>query len=205
MRHTSWKRQAFVNEYLKDLNGARAAIRAGYSAHSAREIASELLLIPEVATEIERAMEQRRIRTQMEHDEVINEVALLAFSRVTNYAVDEDTGDLMLRDTAPLGAVAAVRSVKHQKRVHEAKDGAVVTTLETHIELWDKPRMLFLLGRHLGLFSDRIEVTGPNGGPVETVTRIERRILPQLPPSSLLDAPHRSGVIPAQDDSRNER
>jgi hypothetical protein len=36
------KQQAFIREYLKDRNGAAAAVRAGYSAHTAKVIASRL-------------------------------------------------------------------------------------------------------------------------------------------------------------------
>lgn len=47
------KRERFCREYSVDYNGAQAAIRAGYSKHSAKEIASELLTIPNVKARIE--------------------------------------------------------------------------------------------------------------------------------------------------------
>lgn len=47
-RPTSPRRQLFIDEYLKDMNGAQAAIRAGYSERSARAIAYELLQMPEI-------------------------------------------------------------------------------------------------------------------------------------------------------------
>jgi phage terminase small subunit len=199
------RQEAFAAEFLIDLNATKAAVRAGYSAHSAAEQAHELMKQPDIASAIERGMAQRALRTQLAQDIVIDELAHLAFSRITHYTVDEDTGNLVLRDTAPLGAMAAVAAVKHRKRVRIEQDGAVVTTFDTEIRLWDKPRALLLLGRHVGLFRDRIELTGPNGGPIETVSRVERVILPMLPPSSLLNAPTHSGVIPAQDDSERER
>jgi phage terminase small subunit len=52
------KRKAFVTEYVKDKNGAQAAIRAGYSPKTARAIASELLTIPDVAQEIAKRQER---------------------------------------------------------------------------------------------------------------------------------------------------
>ena len=46
-------RQArFVQEYLIDRNGAAAAVRAGYSAHTARQIAYEILTRPDVAAAV---------------------------------------------------------------------------------------------------------------------------------------------------------
>lgn len=46
------KQAAFVAEYLIDLNGTQAAIRAGYSEDTARSIASENLSKPNIADAI---------------------------------------------------------------------------------------------------------------------------------------------------------
>jgi hypothetical protein len=42
------KQQAFIREYLVDLNGTQAAIRAGYSPRTANEQAAELLAKPSI-------------------------------------------------------------------------------------------------------------------------------------------------------------
>ncbi len=65
-------RQAcFVAEYLVDLNGAAAAIRAGYSKSRARQQAYRLSQKPEVQEAIAAAIEERSKRTQVSQDEVI--------------------------------------------------------------------------------------------------------------------------------------
>lgn len=46
------KQQRFVEEYMIDMNGTQAAIRAGYSANSAAAIADENLRKPEIANEL---------------------------------------------------------------------------------------------------------------------------------------------------------
>lgn len=43
------KQQRFVDEYLIDLNATQAAIRAGYSEKTAKEIGSENLTKPNIA------------------------------------------------------------------------------------------------------------------------------------------------------------
>lgn len=191
------KQTQFAHEYVIDLNGAQAAIRAGYSARSATERAYELLRMPEIAALIEKLMAERAVRTQIQQDAVINELAHLAFSCVTHYTVNEETGDLALSDTAPVGAMAAVQTVNHRKRVRVDKDGATVTTYDTEVRLWDKPKALFLLGRHVGLFADRVEHVMPSGPPI---TRVEVVVLPALPPGALAIQAS-AGVIPAQDDT----
>jgi len=47
------KQRVFCQEYIRDWNGTRAAIAAGYSENSAKEIASENLTKPNIAAYIE--------------------------------------------------------------------------------------------------------------------------------------------------------
>lgn len=179
------RQEAFVNEYLIDLNGTKAAIRAGYAPGSAGVEANRLLKQPDIAAAVGSSIAQRAVRTEMDQDRVIDELGHLAFSNVNHFEIDDDTGDLVLRDGAPCGALAAVQSVRHRKRVHVEKNGAVVTTHDSDIRLWNKVAALHLLGRHVGLFSERMEHSGPNGAPIERVTKIERVILPDLPSGAL--------------------
>lgn len=65
------RQRAFVEEYLVDLNGAQAAIRAGYSARTARQIAEENLSKPDIAAEIETAIRARSERTGITADQVL--------------------------------------------------------------------------------------------------------------------------------------
>lgn len=53
------RQQRFVDEYLIDLNATQAAIRAGYSAKTARSVGSENLTKPDIAAAINRTMGQR--------------------------------------------------------------------------------------------------------------------------------------------------
>jgi len=57
------KQQRFIAEYLVDLNGTQAAIRAGYSAKTARAIACENLKKPALAAKLRRHSVAKKIRT----------------------------------------------------------------------------------------------------------------------------------------------
>ena len=65
------KQQAFVNEYLVDLNATQAAIRAGYSEKTASEMGYENLSKPQIADAIQKAMEKRSGRTEIDQDYVL--------------------------------------------------------------------------------------------------------------------------------------
>lgn len=170
------RQAAFVKEYLVDLNATQAAVRAGYSSDSAQAQSSVLMTQPHIAAAVERGKAQRAARVNVQQDEIIHELAALANSRVDHYVVD-DNGNIQLAEGAPDNAMAAVKSVKRRKTIREDKAGNITIVYDVTIELHDKPGQLKLLGRHIGLFADKIEHTGRNGGPIETVTRIESVIV----------------------------
>jgi phage terminase small subunit len=146
------RRERFVAEYIIDLNGKQAAIRAGYSEKTAEAQASRLLRNVKVQEAIAAAKAARAERTGITADRVLAELELLAFSDHTHYQVS-DLGGVTLADGAPAGAHRAVSSIKHRIRTDE--DGEV--TREVEIKIWDKPGMLRLAG------SPRGPVPGPHG------------------------------------------
>jgi len=65
------KQYRFIDEYLIDLNGAQAAIRAGYSPHCAKEQASRLLTYAHVQAEIEERNKDIEIRLEISRENVL--------------------------------------------------------------------------------------------------------------------------------------
>jgi phage terminase small subunit len=153
------KQQRFVDEYLIDLNGKQAAIRAGYSAKTAHVQAARLLSKANVAAFVAERMAERSERTEIKQDEVLQELLTLLRSDVRDFVVDEKTGVLDLREGAPETAWRAVSSVKHRTIVKgEGKKREV--THEAEVRLWDKPAALKMAGQHLGLYTEKVEHSG---------------------------------------------
>ena len=65
------KQQRFVDEYLIDLNATQAAIRAGYSRNSARQIGVENLTKPVIAAAVAKAKRERSERTEIDAEWVL--------------------------------------------------------------------------------------------------------------------------------------
>ena len=158
------RQRAFVHEYLQDLNATQAAIRAGYSPHTAGEASYELLNNPRISVAVEKAKAQRLARVNISADSIISEIHALATSRVEHYYID-DFGNVQPTPEAPDNAMAAVSSIK--KKIHHDKEGGI--TYEVEFRLWDKPGQLKLMGKHAGVKAclDRVEVSGINGAPIE--------------------------------------
>ncbi len=141
------KLKLFCDEYLIDLNGTQAAIRAGYSPKTAKAIASENLTKPDVRAYIDRKMAERSKRTGVNADRVIEELARVAFVNAAN-VIDAETATL--RPDVTADDTAAIQSVKVKTF---GEDG-----IEREIKLADKLKALELLGKHLGMFKDNINL-----------------------------------------------
>ena len=146
-------RQAqFCEEYLVDLNGTQAAIRAGYAARSAAVTACTLLRDAKIQARIAELQQARAERTQMDQDRVLLELAALSFSDIRRYEIS-DTGRVTLADGAPDHAMRAVGSIRAW--ITREKDGTTTRTVE--LKLWDKPASLRMAGQHLGMFREIVE------------------------------------------------
>jgi phage terminase small subunit len=148
------KQACFVEEYLIDLNGTKAAIRAGYSARTAEVQASRLLRNAKVQVALEDAIQARSKRTEVTADRVVTEFARLAFANMRDYW--PRTGETIDLHRLDQDRTAAVEEVT----IDEAVDMAGVVHRRTRLKLHDKKGALDSLARHLGLFVDRHVVEG---------------------------------------------
>lgn len=149
MANLTPKQQRFVEEYLIDLNATQAAIRAGYSEKTAAVIGAENLIKPNIAKAIQEAQNKRTERTEITQDYVLSNIKKVVERCMQQEAVQSRDGSPLLVE-GPEGNLACLFEFKEQ--------GAL--------------KGLELLGKHLGMFKDKIEHTGPNGGDINvTITR----------------------------------
>lgn len=144
------KQRRFCDEYLIDLNATQAAIRAGYSPKSARDIGSENLTKPHIRACIEKAMAEQSKRTGVNADRVVRELARIAFVNPTD-VVNTDKATVL--PGAAKDDTAAIASVKVK-----TSNSGTGKSVEREIRFHDKNKALELLGRHLGMFNDKLNV-----------------------------------------------
>ncbi len=156
----SKKRAAFCREYVFDYNGTQAAIRAGYSKRTADRQAEQLLKKLEVKEEIKRLEALKKRRCRVKTDDVIKEIANLAFSSLPDFVdVKKQTVTIKDFDKLTKEQKACLSEISTKETAH----GTCIS-----FKLHSKTKALEMLGRHLGLFVDKHEVSGPDGGPIET-------------------------------------
>lgn len=141
------KQKLFIEEYLIDLNATQAAIRAGYSTDTAKEIGCENLTKPNIRMHIDKALAERSRRTGVTADRVVQELAKIAFVNAVDVI---DPGTATIKEDALPEDTAAIQSVKVKTF---GEDG-----LEREIKMADKIKALELLGKHMGMFKDKVDV-----------------------------------------------
>ena len=144
------KQQRFCEEYLVDLNATQAAIRAGYSKKTARSQGQRLLTNVDIQREIQRRMDERSQRTGIDGDRVVQELERIAFAKITD-VLDYGPDGVHLKDCSQVSSevLAAIASVTN----HTTKKGRKAVRLKMH----NKIAALTLLGRHLGLFTNKVQ------------------------------------------------
>lgn len=148
------KQKLFVEEYLIDLNATQAAIRAGYSVKTAMEQGYQLLQKTSVSEAIATAMANRSRRTGITADRVLNELAKIGFANAADI-IEFDEATVV--DGVKRDDTACIQSIK--VKTIPTEDGDIT---EREVKLYDKKAALELIGRHLGMFKDKIEVSGTN-------------------------------------------
>lgn len=150
------KQARFVEEYLKDLNGTQAAIRAGYSEKTAGTIAEQNLRKLEIAAAVEAAREKRSQKAGVDAAWLLERLA----AEATADAADlyDEAGNLKpVKDWPLIWRQGLVQGIE----VEQIGDVGNVRK----IKLDSRVKRLELIGKHIGVkaFSDIVEHKGLDG------------------------------------------
>lgn len=163
------KHLKFVEEYLRNGgNGTAAALLAGFGPAGAKVTASRLLRNPAVAARIAAGKERQNGRVEgivgeevITPERVLTEVTRIAYSD-PGQALNED-GTPKRMSEIPEATRRAISKIK----VRVTDDGAQLVELS----FWDKPKGLEMLGKRLKLFTDKVELSGEGGEPLQIVVQ----------------------------------
>lgn len=172
------KQKRFANEYLADpeLNATRAyqiAYPKVKKYETAAAAATRLLKNVNVAAYIEKRMKDREKRTEITQDMVLKELAAIGFAKASDYAkviekqavyttkdgtriplCDEKGSPVMINDVKL--TLTDELSEEQVRAIAEIKQGKYGIEVVQN----DKVKALELIGRHLGMFKDKLEVSG---------------------------------------------
>jgi len=174
------KQKLFVEYYLQSWNATQASRKAGYKGNytTLQSVGSENLRKPLIREEIQKRISE----TIMDANEVLSRLGSMARGfDIANYIEQVPIYESNKKDGKYLAGYAmkvdfeALKTDGYShliKRVSSTKRGTMI------IEWHDQMQALVHIGKHFKLFTDRREVSGPDGGPIEiddkTLTDEER-------------------------------
>ena len=151
------KEQAFIKLWPVTMCQVESARRAGYKAPE--QMGKQLMWKPEIRDAIRQALEKRLKKYEAEADQVIQDLADIAHLDKSQIFQIKD-GRLIVTDTNLL-----------PERVRRCISKVSQTQHGIRIEFDDRVKALELLGRHLALFTDNLNVSGqPKDRPIDEMT-----------------------------------
>lgn len=167
------KQKIFCDEYLVDLNATRA-YKAAYKNikkdETAKASGSRLLTNVNVKDYIDKRMKDREKRTEITQDMVIQELSKIAFAKGTDYAkvveksymkpILDDQGHKVDEEEVFYKDVEVMETDNLTEDQKRAISSIKSTKFGVSVETCDKVKALELLGKHLGMFTDKVEVNG---------------------------------------------
>lgn len=183
------KERLFLQEYFVDLNGTRAAQRAGYSpdnSNAAAITACKLHKKPHIKAAIDKLFESRGISKLR----ILEEMAKVAYANIGDFVRVVD-GKVCVTDFDKLTPEQIASICTVTETISEF--GTSIT-----VKPYDKLTALLYLGKASRLFVERAEISGPNGGPIpieDTTEQIRKRIAERLDKMAALFAPQPEKTI----------
>ena len=149
----------FCDEYLIDLNATKA-YKVAYpnckKDETANAASSRMLRNVKVQEYISERMKQLEQRTEVTQDMVIKELAKIAFLDIRKlYTENGQLKNIADMDSETAGAISSLETLEEYEGYGNNREKIGDTQ---KVKLLDKTKALELLGRHLGIFNDKIDV-----------------------------------------------
>jgi len=159
------KQERFCLEYVVDCSPREAAIRTGYKEKRASSAALKLMAKPDIVERIAELQHELQVKLGVTREQVVQELAKLAFTDLTD-VVDFTGANIRIRspleiDPQVLGAISEISEKDTGFRI------------ERRVKMHDKKGALDSLAKHLGMFTDKVEHSGPSGGPIDNKFFVE--------------------------------
>lgn len=158
------KQERFCQEFVVDLNGTQAAIRAGYSPKTANRIASQLLSKLDI--------QERIAELQKEVAKEVKFSAVDAYREMVRH-LTYDVKDFFRLEEKPIVAGGEVIGSRQEVVLvdYDKLDGTLIqeicqTANGIRIKLPCRQKALEMIGRKNGIFIDKKELTGKDGFPI---------------------------------------
>jgi phage terminase small subunit len=152
------QQELFCQEYVKDLNGKNAALRAGYAETSAQTQSSRLISNVKVQQRITELNNKKLKTVKVDAETILSELLKLATSDIRK--LFNENGGLLPPSQWPDDIAPAVASIQVDELFDYDKGEKYQVGVTKKVKLWDKNAALDKLAKHLGLLIEKVELSG---------------------------------------------
>lgn len=138
------KQELFCKEYVIVLNATQAAIRAGYSEKTARQVGSLNMTKVDILDRIAELRKKTLEKLDISHERIAREYAKIGFSNISD-CLDENNNFKNIRDVANSGAISSIT-------IDETTTPTGSKTKKIKFGLWNKKDGLDGLSKHVGFY-----------------------------------------------------
>jgi len=171
------RRLLFCQFYAKDPNVTQAAKAAGFSEKYATQRAYRLLDDPEIVAEIKRLRARVNERVEKSAADVINEFSKIAFTDRVDFLKEDEycPGEFVYKspDELTVDQRAIVEKVTYNLHditiIEDGKPQKIWVKHYTYV-LADKSKALENMGRHFGIFDDKLKLVGNQQNPFKNAS-----------------------------------
>lgn len=166
------KHERFAQEVAQGSSASAAYVAAGYAKNDSN--ASRLNGNEQVRARVEEILSEGAAKAGVTVQRIVDELAKVGFANMGDYLHATTGGDpFFVYDQLTDEQKAALSEVT----VEDFKEGRGEDARDIRrvkFKLHDKLGALEKLGKHLGMFKDKVELSAPGGGPlqVETIRRV---------------------------------
>jgi phage terminase small subunit len=158
----------FAEAYMRLFNERKAAIEAGYSEKSAHVTGCRILKNANVQSYIQARMRE----AAMDTTEVLYHLAQIVRGDMDD--VVDSKGAIDLYSAREFGKTNLIKRIK-TKTITTAndKDGEGSDIFESETEMYDRMKAMELIGKHLGMWTERVEAVTPESKMIDAIRNRE--------------------------------
>lgn len=156
------QQELFCQEYIKDFNGAGAAVRAGYAPKNAKSQANRLLTNVDLRLRVKYLVQRRAALTEIQQNRVVLELARVAFSNIGEVAQWGPSGlKIVPSDNLSIDTLAAIKSITVEETVLATmKNGDKLLKVKSKVDMHPKAPAYRLLSEHTGIIGKAADAEG---------------------------------------------
>lgn len=147
------KEEIYCQKYIKYLNKKKAAVAAGYSKRSAKEIGYENFTKPHIQVRISEIRQEIKEELGIDDHSVLTELASLSYWNIKDFVGEKNViKDLSKMQKDKLRPVVGIKIKETFTTMGKGENATTIKEITTELKMVDKKGSLVDLGRHLGIF-----------------------------------------------------